>query len=227
MRLPLATAPALRILRTRSLWLALAGWTLLAVAVAAAARSGDTPLGATRVLLGVFGRVVLPLVTYAVVGAAIGPRSLRAAIDPLVAFGASPIPAGIGVVAVAAIASAACSAALAAAVAAIAHGPGDPARAFDAAASAYAAGLGAAAYAALFALGAAFGRRGGGRPVLLFVDALLGAQTGAAAVFVPRGHLRNLLGGAPPMNFPERASAVALVLLAVAFTALALRRVRR
>ncbi len=227
MRLPLATAPALRLLRARSLWLALAGWGALAVAVAGAARSSDTPLGATHVLLGIFGRVVLPLLTYAIVGAAVGPRSLRASVDPLVAFGASPVTAALGVIAVAAIASAACGAALAAAVAAMAHGPGDPSRAYDAAASAYAGSLGAAAYAALFTLGTAFGRRGGGRSVLLFADALLGAQIGAPALLVPRGHLRNLLGGAPPMNLPERASAVALVLLAVAFTALALRRVRR
>jgi hypothetical protein len=227
MRLPVATAPALRMLRARSLWLALGGWTLLAVAAALSARSSDAQLGASHVLLGVFGRVVLPLMTYAIVGAAIGPRSLRASVAPLVAFGASPIAAGTGVIAVAAIASAACGAALAATVAAIAHGPGDPARAFDAAASAYAAGFGGAAYAALFALGAAFGRRGGGRAAFLFADALLGAQTGAAALLVPRGHLRNLLGGAPPMNLPEPASAVALALLAIAFTALALRRVRR
>lgn len=227
MRLPVATAPALRMLRARSLWLAFAGWTVLAVAVALSARSNDTPLGASHVLLGIFGRVALPLLTYAVVGAAIGPRSLQASVEPLVAFGASPIAAGGGVIAVAAIASAASGAALAAVVAAVAHGPGDPTIALDAATSAYAASFGGAAYAALFALGAAFGRRGGGRAALLFADALLGAQTGATSLFVPRGHLRNLLGGPPPMELPERASAVALALLAIAFTALALRRVRR
>jgi hypothetical protein len=227
MRLPVALAPALRIVRTRTMGLTLGGWAALALAVAWLARADDTPHGASHVLLGVFGRVVLPLMTYAIVGAAVGPRSLRASIRPLVAFGASPLAAGIGVIAVAAVASAVAGAALAAIVAAIAHGPGDPARAFDAAASAYAAGLGAAAYAAFFAFGATFGRRGGGRAVLLFADAFLGAQTGAAALFVPRGHLRNLLGGAPPMNLPEPASAAALALLAIAFTALALRRVRR
>jgi hypothetical protein len=76
-------------------------------------------------------------------------------------------------------------------------------------------------------LGSSFGRRGGGRPVLLVVDWMLGASGGAAALMSPRGHVRNLLGGAPPMDLSERASALLLVALAVVCALWSVRRARR
>jgi hypothetical protein len=45
------------------------------------------------------------------------------------------------------------------------------------------------------------------------IDWLLGANGGVTALLAPRAHLRNLLGGAPPMDLSQRASAVALAIL--------------
>jgi hypothetical protein len=97
----------------------------------------------------------------------------------------------------------------------------------DALASAYAAALGGAAYAAWFALGATLGRRGGGRTVLLVVDWVVGFGQGAMAIVPPRAHLRNLLGGAAPMGWSGHASAAALVMIALVCVVVALLRTRR
>ena len=89
------------------------------------------------------------------------------------------------------------------------------------------AGLGGAAYAAFFAAGSSFGKRGGGRLVALVVDVALGGGHGAAALVVPRGHVRSLLGGEAVMAMPGRGSALALVVMVGVFTALAVGRTRR
>ena len=65
-----------------------------------------------------------------------------------------------------------------------------------------------------------------GRVVLLVVDWILGANGGAGALLCPRGHVRNLLGGAAPMDLSQRASAAALVFLAIASALIAIRRAR-
>jgi hypothetical protein len=143
-----------------------------------------------------------------------------------VAFGATPLRAAAATVAVVVAASAAACAVLGAAVAIVAHGSADPPVARDAIASAYAGALGGAAYASLFALGSTFGRRGGGRTVALVADWLLGANATAVALVTPRAHVRNLLGGAPPAGIGERGSAILLILLAVVFATLAVRRTR-
>jgi hypothetical protein len=163
---------------------------------------------------------------YAVAGTVLGSQSLRASVAPVVAFGASPARAAVVAIAVAAGACALPAGVVAAVVALIAHGVADPPRALDALASGYAGALGGAAYVTWFALGSAFGRRGGGRAALLVADAVLGAAPGASALVTPRGHLCNLLGGTPPVNLTERASACLLVALAVVFTAWAARRAR-
>ena len=99
--------------------------------------------------------------------------------------------------------------------------------ALDALTSAYAGALGGAAYAAWLALGTALGRRGGGRAALLVVDWVLGAGTGATATITPRAHLRNLLGGTPPMNLSESSRACALVILTIGCGLLATQRIGR
>jgi hypothetical protein len=199
---------------------------MLAVGFAAAARAQGASHGADHTLVGAFGALVVPLLCYAIAGGALGATSLSAAGAPAVAFGATPPRAAAATVAVVVAASAASCAVLGAAVAVVAHGSADPPVARDAIASAYAGALGGAAYGALFALGSTLGRRGGGRTVALVADWLLGANATAVALVTPRAHLRNLLGGTPPAAFGERASAVALVLVAVVFATLAVRRTR-
>lgn len=223
----LARLPLARLTRTPRAWLPIAGWLALAVVVAILARSSGSSRVADHVLLGAYGALALPLLVYAVVTATLGGEGLARAGAPLVAFGAKPAHAAVAAVAVAAAASAALGALLAIAVAAIAHGASDPPLARDLATSAWIGALGASSYAAAFAFGASFGARGFGRSAVLVVDWLLGSGNGAASLFTPRAHLRNLLGGSAPLDLSQRASIALLVLLALLYAALAVLRVRR
>lgn len=226
MNAALARLPLSRLLRTPRTVLTTGGWALLAVGFAVAARSQGASHGADRVLVDAFGALVVPLLCYAIAGGALGAGSLSSAGGPAVMFGATPARAAAITIAVIVGASVASCAVLGAAVATVAHGSSDPPVAGDAIASAYASALGAAGYSSLFALGSTFGRRGGGRVVALVADWLLGANTTAVALVTPRAHLRNLLGGTPPAALGERWSAVGLLLLALLFAILALRRAR-
>jgi hypothetical protein len=220
----LTRAEGARLVRSRAAWLTCVAWCALALVAALLARHDGASHGADRVLLGAYGAVALPLAAYAVVGAVLGAGSLSTAIEPFVRLGADPRRAALAAAFVSACACAALGAALGAAVAAVAHGASDPPLARDALTSAYAGALGGAAYAAWFVAGAAFGKRGGGRTALLAVDWVVGAGQSGAALFVPRAHLRNLLGGLPPLDVSERASALALVVIALACVLVGMRR---
>jgi hypothetical protein len=222
----LVRLPRARLLRTARTWIAALAWCGLGIAVAVEARLGGAARGADHALVGAAAAVVLPLLAYTVVGAALGGRSLSWAVAPVVAFGARPRRAALASIGLAALACALAGAVLFAAVALVAHGVGDPPPARDAVVSAYSGALGGAAYAAWLSLGATLGRRGGGRTLLLVLDYVLDAFGGAAALVTPRAHLRNLLGGEPAMGLPERASAVALVAIALACAVLAAQRTR-
>ena len=223
---PLARPPMARLLRGPRAWIAVSAWCALAVAFALAARQQGAARGADHVLIDTYGALVVPLLAYVIVGTAVASQSLRASTASLVAFGAPPARAAAAAIAVAAASSALVCALVGAAVALLAHGIADPPRGHDALASAYAGALGGVAYAAWFSLGASFGRRGGGRGALLVLDWILGATGGAGALVTPRGHLRNLLGGVPPMDLSQRASAVALAVLTLLCTLVAMRRSR-
>jgi hypothetical protein len=218
---------ATRIARSSRLWLSLGVWGLLALAFAIFARKEGWGHGADRVLSSFYGGLALPFMACAVARAAFGGRSMTSSTAPLVALGVSPWRAALASICVAALATAIVGALLAASVAVIAHGAADPPRGRDAIASAYAGGLGGAAYAAWFALGTTIGRRGGGRLVLLGADWLLGGAGAATAFATPRGHLRNLLGGDSPMNISERSSSVMLLALMAACTILACQNARK
>jgi hypothetical protein len=220
----LARPSIARLVRRPGAWIAAVAWGALACAIGALARARGAVHGADHVLVDTYGALVLPLLTYAIVRAAFGPGSLRAGAAPVVAFGAHPARAAAAAIAVAAVSCAAAGALIAGAVAFVAHGIGDPPPLRDAAASAYAGALGGLAYAAWFSLGTTFGRRGGGRAVLLVLDWVLGASGGAGALVTPRGHLRNLLGGAPPMDLSQRTSAAALLALTLLYALIAVRR---
>jgi hypothetical protein len=222
----LARPSIARLARRPGSWIAIGAWGTLACGVGWVARVRGLAHGADHVLIEPYGALALPLLAYAMVRAALGPASLGASTAPVVAFGAHPARAAAATIAVAAASCAAAGAVVAAAVALLAHGVSDPPPLQDAVASAYAAALGGLAYAAWFSLGATFGRRGGGRAAMLVADWVLGATGGAGALVTPRGHLRNLLGGAPPMDLPQRASAAALVAITLMCGLLAVRRAR-
>ncbi len=214
--LALARLPFARLVRTPRARAAAGAWCLLAIGMAFVLRRSGASHGADEVLVEACGALVLPLLAYTLVGAAVGARSMAGSTTALAAFGASRARAATVTVGVAVLASAFGCALVAAAVAVVAHGTADPPVLRDALVSGYVGCLGGAAYAAWFSLGAGFGRRGGGRLVALLVDWLLGADGGVMALLSPRAHLRNLLGGAPPMDLSQRASAVALAILLLA-----------
>jgi hypothetical protein len=223
----LARLPFARLSRTPRAWLGAAVWFLLASWLAFAARRSGATHGADRVLLDGYAGYALPLLVYAVVGAALGGGSLAAAIAPVVTFGASRRRATVATLGAALVGAAVAAGVLAAVVAAVAHGGGDPPRLRDAWVSGYVGLVGGAAYAAWYAFGATFGRRGGGRVALLILDFLAGSVGGVFALGTPRSHVTNLLGGAAVMGWPERASAVALAVMTVGFGALATYRAGR
>ena len=222
--------PLARLTRARRGWLPIVSWIALALVAAAIERSRASAHAADATLLGIFGAIALPLLAYGVVGAALGGTGLARAGAPLVSFGASPARAALGAIGVSAAVTALLAAAAGASVAAIAHGPADAAVggvARDVLTTAWVSGLGGIAYACLFALGAAFGKRGGGRSAALAADWILGTGTGFGAALTPRGHLSSLLGGDAVMALSGTVSAVALVILAATFAAIAVNRADR
>jgi hypothetical protein len=200
----------------------IAAWSALALAAAVCVRGA-----AAGPLEAVFAPLALPLLCFAVVGAALEGDGLRRSTRPLVALGASPARVAAATLAVACLAAAAVAALTGTCVALIAHGAGDPPIVGDALATAWVSALGGAAYAALFVLGASFGKRGGGRVLVLGVDWLLGSGTGTAALFAPRAHVRALLGGDAVAMLSGRASALCLVGLLLAYASLATARASR
>jgi hypothetical protein len=222
----LAALPLARLVRSPRGWAGAVLWSALALGLAAVAHAEGATHGADRVLLEGFASYALPLLAYALVGATLGARSMGGSVQSLVALGAAPARAAAAAVAVAAGACASGGAVLAGLVAAIAHGSGDPPALRDALTSAYAGGLGGLAYASWFSLGASVGRRGGGRVVLLLVDFVL-SGSGVLGALTPRAHVRSLLGGALALDMPERASALVLGFMALAYGFAAVRRAGR
>ncbi|HMJ53675.1 MAG TPA: hypothetical protein VK540_16430 [Polyangiaceae bacterium] len=179
---------------------------------------------ASRVLEGeVFG-LILPVALVLASRLALDPTRLDVAATPLARFGPSRRAVALGLVLASMMGAAALAAGAASAASVLAHDPTAPALRFDAVSCAWIGASGAAAYAALFALGATFGSRGGGRWWALLADFLLGSTSGVGALLTPRAHIQNLLGGEPPMLLGQSASAVCLGAMAVVFTGLALWR---
>ena len=84
--------------------------------------------------------------------------------------------------------------------------------------------IGAVVLASVFAFGATFGAQGAGRWWALAADYALGSTSGVGALFAPRAHIQNLLGGEPPMFLGQSLSTACLAAIIVAFTTLALLR---
>jgi hypothetical protein len=194
--------------------------TLVAVAEKQTALYG----AAGRALEGqVFGFIV-PLALLWISVRVLEPLRLETAASPLARFGLSRRAVALGLIAASMVAGALVAAICAAITAFAAHDPTAPALAFDLYTSAWIGALTACAYAGLFALGATFGQKGGGRYWALGFDLLFGGTSGVAALFAPHAHAQNLLGGEPPLLLSQPSSAALLCLIAAAFTSLALAR---
>jgi hypothetical protein len=216
-----------RLVRATGAWLAIAFWSILAILPAALARGRGTEHGADQALLGFYAAISVPFLGYTALSAILGRDGLGQSGLALANLGASPSRVALHAVTVAILASALLGGILGAAVTTVAHGPLDPPLAVDATKALAAGALGGAAYAAYFALGASFGARGYGRSIFLVIDWLLGSDVSASAVVTPRAHLRSLLGGPAPLDMAGRASYVALGVMVVVFTWLAIARAGR
>jgi hypothetical protein len=221
-----ARLATLRIVRSPTALVTAGAWLLLALVAALVerARGGHS---AGHVLLGAFGAIALPLLVFSIVGATLGGAGFGRAGRPLVSFGADPLRVAATTLAVAAVATVVVCALASAVVAAVAHGADDPPLVRDTLTTAKVGALAALAYTAFFAFGAALVRSGVGRGALLAADWILGDGTGAGSLLTPRAHLRSLFGGPPAFELSQRASLLALVLIAVAFGGLALVLARR
>ncbi len=199
-----AAAIARSALRFRGLWGAL-GWMVVAVLTARGAR-GE---GADGPVLGVLGPLVVPLVSFGVVSACLFGEGLGRTVAPFVALGASRLRALCILFVVTAGASALACALAAAATVGLARASSDPAG--DLGITAAVAALAGAAYAATFLGASAFGKRGGGRGVLLAIDFVIGGAGGLGGAVTVRGHLQNLFGGEAPLALPQGQSSLALL----------------
>ena len=224
--LVLARVPAARLLRTPRAWLPIALWTLFAVVTALAARSRGSASGADHVMRGSFAFLVLPLLSYAIVGGVVGAGGLRRGIRGVVALGAEPRRAALASVGVAVISAALACGVLAAVVCALAHGAQDPPLSSDLPTSLWIGALGGGAYGAYFCAGSAIGK-GTMRGVFLALDWIVGAGSGFGALFTPRGHVHSLLGGPLCADISQRASSIVLVAILCAYAAVALLLTRR
>lgn len=178
-----------------------------------------------RTLAATFNLVV-PLLSFGVAAEVAERRNLRDAVWSAARYGVARRDVALGLIGAAMTASAALSAALAVLAVAVAHGQGNPAVGGDLLSSAWIAALAAAAYTGWFALGATFGRRGGGRWAPLLADFLMGASAGVAGAILPRGNVASLLGGAAPLGLPQGTSSLILGVSAVVLGGLAALRCR-
>lgn len=172
-------------------------------------------------------RLVIPLLTYAVVAQAIERSRLREAAWPAARYGASHRDVVLGIVAAAALVSALSSAVLAALAVLLAHTSSAPPLAADALLSAWIGAITAFAYAGWYALGATFLKRGRGRLVPLIADFVIGGSSGLAGALFPRGNAGNLLGGDAPLRLPQQASTAILIGSGAALCVMAVLRCRK
>jgi hypothetical protein len=212
-----------RALATNALAVAVIAWGLSSL-FAVAERRTTLYGAASRALEGqVFGLIV-PISLLWISMRILEPLRLDIAATPLARFGLSRRAVALGLIAASMVAGALVAAITAAIAALAAHDPTAPALAFDLYTSAWIGALTACAYAGLFALGATFGAKGGGRFWALGFDLLFGGTSGVAALLAPRAHAQNLLGGEPPLLLSQPSSVVLLCLIAAVFTSLALAR---
>lgn len=194
-----------------------AGALLLAFALAVAGafiEVGAGSLGAVDRALAATFRLVVPLLTLALVTRAASREGLVAGTYPLARYGVPRFAVALGLVASAALAAAAAAAVLAASTVLFAHSAAAPPLLGDMLLSAWIGAVTAVAYAAWIALGTTFFRgRGGWIPVI--ADFLVGGSAGLAGALLPRAHASSLLGLSPgPLALPPPASFAALFAMA-------------
>lgn len=173
-------------------------------------------LGAVDRALASTFRLVIPVLTVALVSRAASREGLGPGVYSLARFGLPRSALALGVVAASALVAAIAGALLAAVTVLAAHASGAPPLAFDLLESSWIAAATALAYAAWTALGTTY-FRGRGLWIPVGADFLLGGSTGLAAALLPRAHATSLLAiGPAPLSLPPVTSFAALYAMAIA-----------
>ncbi len=172
-------------------------------------------------------RLVIPLLSFAILSEITGRTDLRDAAWPVVRFGAAHRGAVAGMLGFSVLFSAVASAALAAASVLFAHSKSAPPILSDCMISAWIAILTAWSYTGYYAIGATFFRFGRGRFVPLAIDFILGGSAGLIGAIMPRGNAINLLGGAAPMGLTQSQSVMMLFISGAVMGGFSLWRCRR
>lgn len=224
---PLATTLAARAvveqLLARRAWAAALSGLVVSLLVARVERSYTSLGAADRALGGAAVGLVLPLITFIFVAAALGRSRLNHALEPLTRHGADPRASSLGTLgALMTLSALVCT--LLGVMTTLAAGQPQGNLLADTVASGWLFGLGGVTYAACFVAASTFGRRGGGRVWFLLLDFVLGSQSGALATVFPRSHLRNVLGSTPPLGLEQGVGVVALLALALLAAFFAVRR---
>jgi hypothetical protein len=214
-----------RLLRRRAALLALLALALTVSGAVVERRFGSA--GAVDRALESTFRLVIPLLTFAIVAEASERARLREAAWPAARYGALHRDVVLGIVAAAALASTASGAVLAALSVILAHTPAAPPLLADALLSAWIGAITALAYTGWYALGATFLKQGRGRFIPLIVDFIIGGSAGFAGAIFPRGHAGNLLGGPAPLRLPQQASTAILIVSGAVLCGLAVLRSRK
>ena len=182
----------------------------------------------TSALLDTFAPLVLPFTALAVTSAIVGGGRLSSATDCVAIIGGSRRKLALSILLAATALSGIVTALLGAGSVLALHRPYDPPLLRDVLSTAWISLLGGAAYGSLAAAASSFGKRGGGRTAFFFLDLIVGGGTGLGAALLPRGHLRNLLGGAAPLECSQPLSVASLALIMAASALIvALRAERR
>jgi hypothetical protein len=203
--------------------LVLASASAVVYALAALARQSGGGAADSALEGPVFGLAV-PVLAYLLSERACDAQRLDRSVDGLARYGTDRRAALLGVL----LTSAACMAlgSMVLALAAL-FGSGSASAshfASDVGMTLSIAALSGAVYALWLGAASLFGKRGGGRKWALILDFVLGAGRSVLAVPWPRGHARNLLGGAPVLALSQSGAWLALCLLGVGSIAVSVRR---
>ena len=202
--------------------LALSGCVVYALAVLE--RRGSGSGAADGALEGpVFG-LALPILAYLLSERVCDAQRLDRSVDSVARYGADRRAAMLGVLLVSAAYMALGTALLTLTALLGAHSLHDANFGSDLRMSLAIAALSGAVYALWFGAASLVGKRGGGRKWALIADFVLGAGSSALAAPWPRGHARNLLGGAPVLDMSQGSAWLALVVIGVASVALSVSR---
>jgi ABC-type transport system involved in multi-copper enzyme maturation permease subunit len=178
-------------------------------------RRRDAASAADTVLTGAVFGIALPIFAYLLSDRVCAGQQLSRSVDVLARHGTDRRMLVLGLL----LGSALCMALIAALLTTVAllgaRAPSSSAFLHDLRISVGISLLAGEVYALWFGVASLFGKRGGGRKCALIVDFLLGASSSLLALPLPRGHVRNLLGGTPVHDFSQASAWLALGVIGV------------